>query len=559
MKNRVIKILIILFSITSVLGVIGFSYAYFSTEVKGEGKNIVLETGDLKLRYTDDSSMSLNDALPGDSIVRTFKVENIGSKKVSYNILWNNLINTINNYDLQIDMKCKSYNSNTLEESGTCDSFYKAVPYSETSTSKSIKKDIEIDTNITQEYTVTITFKNRSYNQNDNLNKKFTGKIDLEEYIDPSPDPIYCTFDGELTQGAEYVNGQYTYRYKQQGNYTSSSSLAWSNISTDGWGVQLTDKASTEAVNSKLCTYINNKPVVSMSYMFHKSQATTLDVSNFDTSKVIDMNHMFWNSKATTLDVSNFDTSKVTNMSYMFSNSKATTLDLSSFDTSKVTSMDSMFVNSQVTTLDLSSFDTSSVTNMSWMFYQSQATTLDVSNFDTSKVIDMNHMFWNSKATTLDVSNFDTSKVTNMSYMFSNSKATTLDLSSFDTSSVTNMSYMFFSSKATTLDVSNFDTSKVTNMRSMFSGSQATTLDVSNFDTSKVTDMSKMFYDSTKLKTIYASNKFNTDAVTSSIEMFTHSTNLVGGSGTTYNSSYTDKTYARIDGGTTNPGYFTSK
>ena len=459
MKNRVIKILMILIIVTSVLGVIGFSYAYFSTEVKGEGKNIVLETGDLKLRYTDDSSMSLNDALPGDSIVRTFKVENIGSKKVSYNILWNNLINTINNYDLQIDMKCKSYNSNTLEESGTCDSFYKAVPYSETSTSKSIKKDIEIDTNITQEYTVTITFKNRSYNQNDNLNKKFTGKIDLEEYIDPSPEPIYCTFDGELTQGAEYVNGQYTYRYKQQGNYTSSSSLAWSNISTDGWGVQLTDKASTEAVNSKLCTYINNKPVVSMSYMFYKSQATSTDLSSFDTSSVTNMSWMFYQSQATTLDVSIFNTSNVTDMSSMFYNSKATTLDLSSFDTSKVTSMDSMFVNSQVTTLDLSSFDTSSVTNMSWMFYQSQATTLDVSNFDTSKV----------------------------------------------------------------------------------------------------TDMSKMFYDSTKLKTIYASNKFNTDAVTSSIEMFTHSTNLVGGSGTTYNSSYTDKTYARIDGGTTNPGYFTSK
>ena len=509
MKNRVIKILIILFSITLVLGVTGFSYAYFSTEVKGEGKNIVLETGNLKLRYTDDTSMSLNDALPGDSIVRTFKVENIGSKKVSYNILWNNLINTINNYDLQIDMKCKSYNSNTLEESGTCDSFYKAVPYSETSTSKSIKKDIEINTNITQEYTVTITFKNRSYNQNDNLNKKFTGKIDLEEYIDPSPEPIYCTFDGELTQGAEYVNGQYTYRYKQQGNYTSSSSLAWSNISTDGWGVQLTDKASTEAVNSKLCTYINNKPVVSMSYMFHKSQATSIDLSSFDTSKVTDMNYMFSNSKATTLDLSNFDTSKVTDMNYMFSNNKATTL-------------------------DLSNFDTSNVSNMSYMFFSSQATTLDLSNFDTSKV-------------------------TNMRLMFSYSKATTLDVSNFDTSSVSNMSSMFLSSQATTLDLSNFDTSKVTDMYAMFSSSQATTLDVSNFDTSKVTDMSKMFYNSTKLKTIYASNKFNTDAVTSSIEMFTHSTNLVGGSGTTYNSSYTDKTYARIDGGTSNPGYFTSK
>lgn len=41
--------------------------------------------------------------------------------------------------------------------------------------------------------------------------------------------------------------------------------------------------------------------------------------------------------------------------------------------------------------------------------------------------------------------------------------------------------------------------------------------------------------------------------------MFKEATNLVGGSGTKYNSSYADKTYAHIDGGTSNPGYFTAK
>ncbi len=35
--------------------------------------------------------------------------------------------------------------------------------------------------------------------------------------------------------------------------------------------------------------------------------------------------------------------------------------------------------------------------------------------------------------------------------------------------------------------------------------------------------------------------------------------NLVGGAGTKYDSTNIDKTYARIDGGTSNPGYFTSK
>ena len=118
---------------------------------------------------------------------------------------------------------------------------------------------------------------------------------------------------------------------------------------------------------------------------------------------------------------------------------------------------------------------------------------------------------------------------------------------------------MFYGSHATTLDVSNFDTSKVTNMSYMFSRSQATTLDVSNFDTSKVTNMSNMFQGSSNLKTIYVSSKFKTDRVTSSTNMFSGCTNLLGGAGTKYDSTKIDKTYARIDGGTSNPGYFTSK
>ena len=446
----------------------------------------------------------------------------------------------------------------------------------------------------------------------------------------PSTNTYFCTTTNTLTQGLKYVNGQYTYAYKQEGK--NSSSLSWRNITTDGWGVQLTDRTSTDAVTSSLCTYINNKPISSMSnmfvysqatsinlsnfntskvtnmsamfyksqattldlssfdtsnvtlmdfmfaysqattldasklntsivknmsYMFIDSQATTLDLSNFDTSNVTNMYSMFEGSQATTLDVSNFDTSKVTDMGWMFKGNKSTTVDVSKFDTSNVTNMSNMFSNSQATTLDVSNFNTSNVTNMSDMFSNSQATTLDVSNFNTSKVTNMSYMFWNSKSTMLDVSNFNTSNVTNMSYMFYYSQATTLDVSNFNTSKVTNMSYMFWNSKSTMLDVSNFNTSNVTNMSYMFSGSKATTLDLNNFDTSKVTNMSYMFSSSTNLKTIYVSNKFNTDKVTSSTYMFYGCTKLIGGAGTKYNSSYVDKTYAHIDGGTSSPGYFT--
>ena len=372
----------------------------------------------------------------------------------------------------------------------------------------------------------------------------------------PSSNTYFCTTTDTLTQGLKYVNGQYTYAYKQEGN--NSSSLSWRNITTDGWGVMLTDRTSTDAITSSLCTYINNKPISSMSNMFVYSQATSIDLSNFNTSNVTNMGAMFYKSQATTLDLSGFDTSNVKYMSYMFAYSQATTLDVSKLNTSNVTNMFYMFIDSQATILDVSNFDTSNVTSMRSMFEGSQATTLDVSKFDTSKVTDMGWMFKDNKSTTLDVSNFDTSNVTDMSDMFSSSKATTLDVSKFDTSKVTNMSSMFSSSQVTTLDVSNFDTSKVTNMGWMFSSSQATTLDLSNFDTSRVTSMRSMFYSSSNLKTIYVSSKFVTTVVTNSTNMFTSCYNLVGGAGTKHNTSYDDKTYARIDGGTSSPGYFTS-
>lgn len=61
------------------------------------------------------------------------------------------------------------------------------------------------------------------------------------------------------------------------------------------------------------------------------------------------------------------------------------------------------------------------------------------------------------------------------------------------------------------------------------------------------------------MKTIYVSNLWDMSGVTESTEMFYGCAVLVGSQGTTYNSNYIDKTYARIDGGVNGPGYFTLK
>jgi len=68
-----------------------------------------------------------------------------------------------------------------------------------------------------------------------------------------------------------------------------------------------------------------------------------------------------------------------------------------------------------------------------------------------------------------------------------------------------------------------------------------------------------MFFNCTSLTTIQVGSAWSTGKVIYGQAMFEDCTALVGGKGTTYDASHTDYTYAHIDGGTSNPGYFTDK
>ena len=569
--NRVVNFLQKYFAVISVL--IGISILLsvtFSSYIVTSNNHKAAEMyiGELKYSIEIDGSSNNTLTVPTGETIIDVKVNNLNPVDTYYKLLY--LKNT--------NITVKYYES-TKDTKDVVTTYNKPCGSITSSNSNTIKLLITNSSTSSQNIALTMKGGYITNTLEDIIIPSTYSEITLVET--PSTNTFFCKTNDTLTQGLQYVNGQYTYAYKQRGNYASSG-IAWNNINNNGWGVQLTDKASTNAVTSKLCTYINNKPITSVSYMFSNSQATTLDLSNFDTSKVTDMTSMFYRSQTELLNLSSLDTSNVTSMSGMFSDSQTTTLDVSGFNTSKVTNMSDMFAGTKVRTLNLSKFDTSKVTNMSGMFADTSLTSLNVSNFNTSKVTDMSCMFVGGKFTILDLSNFDTSNVDNMGGMFIDSQVKTLDLSNFDTSNVTemwrmfdgaqatkivlssfntsnvtNMYQMFSKSHVNNLDLSNFNTSKVTDMNRMFWSTYATTIDVSSFDTSKVTDMNSMFYGGDNLKTIYASSKFVTTAVSDSEVMFEGSTSLVGGAGTKYNSSYTDKTYARIDGGTSNPGYFT--
>ena len=465
-EHKYLMVALVLVGISITLGVTYSNYIVTSNNHKAAEMYI----GELKYSIEIDGSTTNTLSVPTGETIIDVKVNNQNPVDTYYKLLY------LNNSNLKVKYFESAYDLD--DSNNTTKSYDKSNDSVASSNSKTIK--LQITNNSTSSQTLGLSVKGGYIT---NTLSDITVPSTYSEITSFATNTYFCKTTNSLTQGTEYVNGQFVYRYMQDGKfYPQATSNDWKNIESDGWGVQLNAKTSTDAVTSKLCTYINNKAITSMSAMFSMSRASSIDLTNFNTQNVTDMSYIFCRNSSTLTGLSKFNTSNVTNMTAMFFYNTATALDLSEFNTSKVT-------------------------NMSGMFANSQATTLDLSNFHTSNVIDMSQMFQNSKVTNLDLSNFDTTKVINMS--------------------------------------------------KMFQGSEITIIDLSNFNTSKVTNMGYMFSGATSLKTIYVSDKFNVSNVTTSTKMFYDCTSLVGGAGTKYNSSHVDKAYAHIDGGTSNPGYFT--
>ena len=191
------------------------------------------------------------------------------------------------------------------------------------------------------------------------------------------------------------------------------------------------------------------------------------------------------------------------------------------------------------------------------LYYWSEANHIYLGN-------DCSFMFnrWSSLTDISGLNNVDTSNVTNMASMFNGCSSLTnvSAIENWDTSNVTDMNLMFNEAKFTNLDLSNWNVSKVTDMSKMFvKCSELTTLNISNWNTSNVNTMQEMFAPCEKLTTIYSNGEFTMKSGANSSAMFGGCSLLVGGNGTEYNVSNIDATYAHIDGGTSNPGYFTAK
>ena len=295
----------------------------------------------------------------------------------------------------------------------------------------------------------------------------------------------------------------------------------------------------------------------------------SMDLSRVNTSGMTDANRMFRGCESlTSLDLSDWNTANVTNMYEMFRDCESLiSLDLSGWDTGNVMDMGLLFYDCySLTSLDITGWNTANVIDMYYMFYYCESlTSLDLSGFNTGNVSSMTQMFYGCRGlTSLNVSGWNTSNVMTMGGMFAGCTGlTSLDLSGWNTASVIAMNNMFNGCvKLTSLDLSGFNTASLEDIQNMFTGCTGlTSIDISGWNTANVWYMNDMFAKCSGLKTIYAGTGWTTERVNDEWGegMFTGCIALVGGMGTAYDKNHTDMTYARIDGGASNPGYFTAK
>lgn len=292
---------------------------------------------------------------------------------------------------------------------------------------------------------------------------------------------------------------------------------------------------------------------------------------NFNTENITSMREIFFQAGAERKEAEfnfgpQFSFNKTTETYRMFGEAGAKKIKFANFNAPELTSMESMFEKSKIKEVSFpNNTNTPKLTNIYGIF--SNSVDFDENYvmhlpFTTEKLENMGYAFYGFTGETVDLSSFDTRSLTTMAYAFRDSKIKNLDFSNKNLESMVDMTHTFsHCRKLQTINLSGTKTSnKLKKLEETFGSSTMDIVDLSGFDTSGVTTVIYLFETAPNIKTIYVSEKFIIDPSLPDKDMFEDDTKLVGGQGTTYNSSYMRKEYARIDDPSNGkPGYFTYK
>ena len=322
--------------------------------------------------------------------------------------------------------------------------------------------------------------------------------------------------------------------------------------------------------------YLNTSEVTDMSWMFCGCNLlTSLDLSSFNTENVTDMNRMFYYCiNLTRIFVgSSWTTTNVTNSELMFGGCmKLVGCEGTSYEDTNPQDKSYAHIDGGASTPGylsdakyLKPYAALSSDGNTLTFYKDGQRLMrtEKTYFLNEGIDEPGWRVDRAGITTVvfDESFADARPVSTYSWFWAMTNLSNITgMEYLNTSEVTVMSSMFNGCRGmTSLDLIHFNTGKVTSMTSMFSSCTGlTSLDLTTFDTQNVTSTSGMFADCSNLTTVYVGDGWSTENVDAELSehMFDGCTSLVGGMGTTFDTNHTDKAYARVDGGTSAPGYF---
>ena len=157
--------------------VLSVTLAYFTAQIIGKGKNVTINSADLKIIFTDsDGSISGSNIEPGKwNVTKTFTIENKSNETYKYNIVIQDLVNTfVTEGYLQYKITSTNEGYNMTE--------FKDVPKSETAKDTILAYSVSIPVGVTQSYTIEFKYANdESVDQSDDMGKKLSGKLFITE------------------------------------------------------------------------------------------------------------------------------------------------------------------------------------------------------------------------------------------------------------------------------------------------------------------------------------------------------------------------------------------
>ena len=180
--NRSKKIIIYIIGILLItLILLGITYAYFLTKIKGNTneKSISISTANLELVYKDESPNIEVDALMPGTIIGTksFSVTSKSTVNVEYGVFVENLVYKFDYPTITYTLKC------TSSKGTECNS----ISSTSFPTTNDLLVSNEIEPGEVQTYDLTVYYGDNGLDQSNDMNKEFSGKIqiyDLKNTID---------------------------------------------------------------------------------------------------------------------------------------------------------------------------------------------------------------------------------------------------------------------------------------------------------------------------------------------------------------------------------------